>query len=290
LFLELFDGTNTITGNYWDWTSGNKPDTNTIVDITAQVTEWQSAKQLNVKSMSANTTARLEDFAPSSGYDIGEIYKKAYALMSDVMDDELRTVALSILEEAKELWITVPAAARVHHNYIGGTLLHSYNVAIKAKALAEVTEGANVDLATVGGMLHDVGKLFTYRVNGVVIDTTANGRLYEHIFIGAEFVGNFAENHVDCDDPYIYGKIRLLRHIILSHHGILEFGSPVTPQCIEAYIVHHADSLDAAAEQIKAATLESPEKDIWTEKLWALSNRQHLTTRYVDAIMHRKTV
>lgn len=285
LALEFFDGTDRINANYWDWSSGNIPAVNAILDINAQVTEWQGVKQLNVRSMKTNTTRQLAEFAPASGYDIAEVYKEAYELMSEVKDDTLRPLALALLDELRVQWITVPGAVSVHHNYIGGTLIHSYNVARKAKALAEVTEGANVDVATVGGMMHDIGKLFTYTVNGVTVDMTANGRLYEHIFMGAEFVGNFAEEHVDTDNPYVYGKVRLLRHIILSHHGCLEYGSPVTPQCIEAYIVHCADTIDATNEQIRVATKALPDNSLWTDKLWALNNRPHLSHKYVSDLL-----
>ena len=285
LALEFFDGTDIISANYWDWYSGNIPAVNAILDVNAVVSEWQGVKQLNVRKLTTNTTRVLADFAPTSAYDISEVYRNAYALMSDVEDNTLRTLALAILEELRIQWITVPGAKSVHHNYIGGTLIHSYFVARKAKAMAEETEGADVDVATVGGFLHDIGKLFTYTINGIDIDTTANGKLYEHIFMGAEFLGNFAESHVDTDNPYVYGKIRLLRHIILSHHGKLEYGSPVTPQCIEAYIVHFADMLDATNEQIRVASNNCGDGKIWTDKLWTLNNRPHLSHNYVKDLM-----
>ncbi len=285
LSLELYDGTDIISANYWDWMTGNIPAVNAILDIKAQVTEWQGIKQLNVRGMKTNTTLQLADFAPTSEYNIADTYKEAYTLMSEVKDDTLRTIALAALEELRPMWITVPGAISVHHNYIGGTLIHSCSVAKIAKAIAEITQGANVDLAVVGGMLHDLGKLFTYTVNGVKIDLTANGRLYEHIFMGAEFLGNFADNHVNTDDPYVYGKVRLLRHIILSHHGELEYGSPVNPQCIEAYIVHYADAIDATNEQIRVATKNAGDNTNWTDRLWTLHNRAHLTHKYTADLM-----
>lgn len=286
LFLEFFDGTDVISGNYWDWVSGNVPPVNSILDVTAQVTEWSGNKQLTIKSMTANTTRVLADFAPTSGADLADTYKKAYELMLAVKDDTLRTIALGALEELQGYWITVPGAVSVHHDYIGGTLVHSLSVARIAGAMAQVIEGANWDLAVVGGMLHDIGKLYTYKVEGVNINRTSNGMLYEHIFMGAEFIGNYAENLVDTDDPYVYAKVRLLRHIILSHHGTLEWGSPVTPQCIEAYIVHYADNMDAQAEQIRRASDKAGESR-WTDKIWALNNRPHLTTHYVKEAMAR---
>ena len=281
LALEFFDGTDTINGNYWDWSGKKIPEVNAILDITGQVTEWQGRKQLTVKAMSTNTTKILSDFAPASDHNLSDIYKDAYGMIADVKDDFLRSLGLAVLEALRYEWLTVPGAVRVHHNYIGGTLVHSYSTAKIAKAIAKQVPEANEDLCVVGAMLHDVGKLFTYRINGVNIDRTFEGNLYEHIFMGAEFLGNFAENVANVDDYYVASKLRLLRHIILSHHGRLEYGSPVTPMCIEAFIVQAADDLDATAEQLRAAERKTPEDEAWTEKLFTLNNTPHLTSRYV---------
>lgn len=281
LAIEFFDGADTINGNYWDWSTGNIPPANAILTVKAQVSEWQGVKQLNIKSMVTCTTKVLADFAPASGVDLAATYQAAYALMSDVSDETLRCLALGILEELRPLWLTVPGAVSVHHNYMGGTLAHSYSVAKLSKVLAEQIPEANCDLCTVGGMLHDLGKLFAYSINGISIDMTANGKLYEHSFIGAEFVGNYAEGHVDTDNPYIYAKVRLLRHIILSHHGKLEYGAATTPQCLEAYIVSCADGIDATTEQVRSAGSKAGEA-MWTDKIYTLNNRPHLTPHYVQ--------
>lgn len=281
LALELFDGIETINGNYWDWPSDKVPAPNTILDVLAQVTEWQGTKQLKVQAIRANNTMTLEDFMPASKMNITDVYKKAYALMTTIKDDTLRDLALNILEELRVMWLTVPGAKSVHHAFVGGTLVHSYNVAKLAGAIAKETPGAQYDLATVGGMLHDLGKLFTYKVDGINIDMTANGMLYEHSFMGAEFVGNFADSHLDTDNPYVYAKVRLLRHIILSHHGKQEYGAPVVPMCIEAYIVHCADELDATTEQIRQAAEKAGEV-MWTDRIYTLNNRPHITPTYVE--------
>lgn len=286
LTVELFDGRDTIYGNYWEWSSGNVPEPNAILTVTASVTEWQGAKQLNISAMRTCTDKHLSEFIPTSDYDVAETYKQAYAMIMDVNDDVLRTVAIALLEELREQWLTAPGAILVHHNFAGGALVHSYNVARIAAVIADTMgENVNKDLVVVGAMMHDIGKLFTYRINGINIDKTMDGRLYEHLFIGAEFIGNFADSHVDTDNPTVSRKIRLLRHIILSHHGSLEFGSPVTPMCIEAYIVHHADHLDATYEQLRVVSRNTPVDKALTEKLWTLNSSPHLTYNYVAEVM-----
>lgn len=285
LVIEFFDGVDNITGNYWDWASGNIPEVNSILDVHAQVTEYMGKKQLAVKTLRNNTTRHLSEFAPASGHDLSDIYKEAHALISDVKDDMLRDLTLCILEDLRDAWLTVPGAVGVHHAYTGGTLVHSLSVAKLAKTIAMQVPEASVDLCVVGGMLHDLGKLFTYKMNGVNISMTDDGQLYEHIFMGAEFVGNYADSHVDADDYFNMKKLQLLRHIILSHHGELEYGSPVFPQCIEAFIVNHADGIDAMAEQIRAAARKTPENIKWTDRIYTLNNRAQLTPAYVQHIM-----
>lgn len=285
LFIEFFDGVDTISGNYWDWASGNIPDVNSILDVKAQVTEYLGKKQLTIKGLTKNTTRHISEFAPSSGCNLSDVYKEAYELISVVNDDMLRGLALGLLEDLRQQWLTVPGAVGVHHAYAGGTLVHSVSVAKIAKAIARQVPEANVDLCVIGGMLHDLGKLFTYRMNGVNISMTDDGQLYEHIFMGAEFVGNYAEDHVDADDYANMKKLQLLRHIILSHHGALEYGSPVFPQCIEAFIVNHADSIDASAEQIRSAARKVPDNIKWTERIYTLNNRAQLTPDYVKYVM-----
>lgn len=287
LFIEFFDGVDNISGNYWDWTSGNIPEVNSILDVKAQVTEYLGKKQLTIKALNKNTTRHISEFAPSSGYDLSAVYKDAYEMICDVKDDMLRGLTLGMLEDLRQLWLTVPGAVGVHHAYAGGTLVHSVSVAKIAKAIARQVPEANEDLCVVGGMLHDLGKLFTYRMTGVNINMTDDGLLYEHIFMGAEFVGNYAEDHVDADDYANMKKLQLLRHIILSHHGHLEYGSPVFPQCIEAFIVNHADGIDASVEQIRSAARKVPDNIKWTDRIYTLNNRAQLTPNYVDYVMNK---
>lgn len=285
LQMEFYDGTDTISGNYWDWTSGKIPEPNTILDISAQVTEWMGKKQLSVKTMVINTTRTLNEFAPESGHDMSEVYKDAYALLSTVHDDFLRDLSMGIIDALRQAWLQVPGARSVHHAYIGGTLIHSLSVAKIARAIAKEIAEANTDLCIVGGLLHDLGKLYTYKMNGVSIEMTDDGLLYEHTFMGAEFVGNFAENNCDISNPHNERKLRLLRHIILSHHGSLEYGAAVNPKCIEALIVSAADGIDANIEQVRAAAAKAPDNTKWTDRIYTLYNSPQLKPEYVREVM-----
>lgn len=284
LTLELFDGADTITGNYWDWLSGRTPQPNNVVDVTAQVTEWQGAKQLNISKLTLNNEVPVETFTPKSTYDVDQVYRDCYALASSISDDYLANLCVNILEALMSKWQTIPGALTVHHAYLGGTLIHSYSVARIASMAARVIPEANEDLCVAGALLHDVGKLYSYMLDKATISMTDEGKLYEHVFMGAEFVGNFSEEFELAKTEQDEHKLMILRHIILSHHGSLEYGAPVTPACIEAHIVHHADALDAACETIRAASLKAGEH-MWTDRIWSIGNKPSLTTQYVERVM-----
>lgn len=280
LQLELFDGHDTIQGMYWDWTSGIIPDKNMIVDVTGQVTEYNGTKQLNIKTMRANQTLRISEFAPNSGIDVEQIYKDAYECTMNVQDTFLRSLTIAVLDALKVRWLEVPGAIKVHHAFVGGTLLHSLTVGRLACAMSKLIPESNDDLCFVGGLLHDIGKLYTYKMNGVSIEMTNEGNLYEHVFMGAEFIGNFAEDKPWYNETTDYYKLAIIRHIILSHHGNLEYGSPVLPACLEAHIVSHADGVDASVQQV----IEQSKKlgDVmWTDRVYTLGNRPQLTTQFV---------
>lgn len=239
---------------------------------------------MNIKALTTNTDRHISEFMPSSGMDIPTVYKDAYELAVNIGDDFLRQLCLGILDDLQALWLTAPAAKGVHHAYTAGTLIHSFSVATLAKTIASGIPEANVDLATAGGLLHDIGKLFGYRINGIVCEMTDGGMLFDHLFMGAEFVGNHAENLKLITDDAAEAKLEMLRHIILSHHGSQEHGAVISPASLEAHIVFHADSMDSIAEMIRDASRKVT-KIKWTDKIWALNNRPHLSTEYTQTVM-----
>lgn len=282
LQLEFFDGTDNIVGMYWDWGGVNIPAKNAVLDVTAQVTEYMGVKQLNVKSITTNNDVPVSAFAPDSGADIEAIYMEAFSKCCEIKDNFLREVSLAALEALSSRWKTVPGAKGVHHAFLGGTLIHSFSVAKIALAISRNIPESNDDLCFVGGLLHDLGKLYTYTLNGATIDLTTDGMLYDHTFMGAEFIGNFIDNNGLCRAGKDEHKARILRHIILSHHGLLEYGAAVPPMCIEAHIVNHADGVDAAVQQIIEQSSKS--NGMFTDRIYTLNNRPQLTVHYTREV------
>jgi 3'-5' exoribonuclease len=283
LAATFFDGFETINGNFWDWTSGYAPVTNLVYKVSAAVTEWQGTKQLTIQSLLVDNETPLSEFMPKSDYNIEQSYKEIYTLALDIKDDLLRDITLTILDSHMSAWYSIPGAKSIHHAYSGGTLVHSLAVANIAKSICSFTPDANEDLVVAGAILHDVGKLLTYKFDGVTITNTYRGALYDHIYLGARLVEKTAEAfcHGNPEDEM---KVIQLIHIILSHHGNREWGAVVSPMTIEAHIVHKADSTNANTETISEFSKKSTD-DIWTDKIWSLDNMPHINPKHTQAVM-----
>ena len=167
-----------------------------------------------------------------------------------------------------------PGSTSGHHAKVGGLLLHVYEVTNIAKQTARTMRGASVDLVVAGAMLHDVGKVEAYRVGPGGFTFTPCGLLVGHVVLGVLMLERrlAALGHTVCTE----GQLLELQHLILSHHGKQEYGSPVEPMTAEAEIVHRADEASAKAADF-LESLDDPEH--WTEgdefskRVWRVGRR-----------------
>ena len=140
----------------------------------------------------------------------------------------------------------VPAALKRHHAYLGGLLEHTAGVTALCKAAADYYPMVNRDLLLTGAILHDIGKIKTYQLERG-IEGTDEGKLIGHLILGVEMVEAAITEILKHESDL--GRTRLLRnsliHLLVSHHGIMEWGSPVEPLTLEACMLHHADNMDA---------------------------------------------
>lgn len=283
LTVTAFDGMTQIVGNFWDWAGKAVPECSGIVyNINCTVSEYNGAKQLTIHGIISTTDYAPLDFVPSSDKDVADIYKDAYAFASEkISDNFLRDLVINLFDVYQDKLLSTPAALSIHHAYVAGTLIHSLSTAKIAYAIGLNVHIANIDLIVAGALLHDFGKLMTYDFDGAAIVMTDTGRLYEHMYMGAKLVDNTARHFVKYEADI--KKLELLIHIILSHHGAQEYGAVVTPQCIEAVIVNHADSIDAASEVIKINSENAQGR--WTDKVYTMNNRPVTNFMYTQTIM-----
>jgi 3'-5' exoribonuclease len=159
-------------------------------------------------------------------------------------------------EKIAALFKKAPAAKGFHHVYIGGLLEHTLSVIRLLDQLAHYYEGINRDLLITGGLLHDIGKIYEYSYDSI-FDYSDQGRLIGHIVIGIEMLDTKIASLEDFPEHLAME----LRHLVLSHHGTHEFGSPKRPKTLEALIVHHIDDLDAKVNAFQEFIEDSSDND-----------------------------
>jgi 3'-5' exoribonuclease len=163
-------------------------------------------------------------------------------LIATVQCPDLRRLLAAIFADGSDTWASyrnAPAAKHYHQAYTHGLLEHSLTVAQAVSALSAVFPGIDRDMALTGALLHDIGKLEAYQTTDGVIEMTDAGRLHGEISLGFYRIRRSIEEL----DGFPEERERALLHIILSHHGQLEHGSPVVPCTREATLVHMADNL-----------------------------------------------
>ena len=184
-------------------------------------------------------------------------------LAATVQDPHLRRLLTELLGEDSAVWARfrdAPAAKHYHQAYRHGLLEHSLTVAQSVSAISATFPGIDRDVAVTGALLHDIGKLDTYAMSGDAIEMTDQGRLYGEISLGYYLIRSTIERL----DGFPPDTAQALLHIILSHHGSLEHGSPVIPCTREATLVHMADNLGG-----KLGSFDRVEKALPTGAQWS---------------------
>jgi 3'-5' exoribonuclease len=196
----------------------------------------------NIKNLNKPSTRKVITIL-----DINSLKREYTAILNQYIRTPIIRGLLDELVMNDSRFFEWPAAKSIHHNYEGGLAVHTLSVTNLAIASWENYHGQNIDIEVIiaGAMLHDIGKISEYTKDG---EKTTFGFLISHLVEGTERVNDFCyRKGINANTDK---KILLIKHIILSHHEKLEFGSPVTPACLEAIIVARADNLDATFEGI----------------------------------------
>jgi 3'-5' exoribonuclease len=184
-------------------------------------------------------------------------------LLATIQDPHLRRLLSATFGETSRTWASyrdAPAAKRYHQAYKHGLLEHSLTVAQAVSAISATFPGIDRDIAVTGALLHDIGKLQAYAVNGDAIDMSDQGRLFGEIAIGYYTVRRTIEEI----DGFPRELAEAVLHIILSHHGSLEHGSPVVPCTREATLVHMIDNLGGRLGSFDRIEKELPAGEEWS--------------------------
>ena len=243
--LTLQDKTGIVNAKIWDLTNAiHDFEALDYIAIDADVTVFMNALQLNIRRLRLADKSEYDtgDYMPVSPYDREEMYRELVGYVNSIGNDWLRSLAASFFKNADfaEKFKLHSAAKTIHHSFVGGLLQHTLRVTQMCDYYSSRYPLINRDLLITGAMLHDVGKLeelSEFPEN----DYTDEGQLVGHLVIGYRML----HERIAEVDGFPKALASQLEHMILAHHGELEYGSPKKPATLEAVALHYADDTDA---------------------------------------------
>lgn len=272
-FLTLIfqDASGEIEAKLWDCT---KEDEQTyvpekIVKVSAEMSSFRGRNQLKVKSLRPAVPedgVKTSDFLKAAPLAVEEMGERVTQYIFEMKNANIQRITRQLLKNHQEAFFSYPAAKSHHHEYLSGLAYHVVTMLDLAKSVAQIYPSLNTDLLYAGVILHDLGKVAELS-GAVATEYTFRGKMLGHIPIVVEEIGQVAK------DLGIDGEeVTLLQHMVLSHHGKAEWGSPKQPLMREAEVLHMIDHLDAKMNMMNRA-LERTQPGAFSERIRALENR-----------------
>lgn len=270
LTLELRDSSGSINAKKWEVTPEDEEIfvAGNVIEATFEVIFYKTSLQLKIFSAKKVNEQEIDisKFAkqPPVPYEI--LLEKLNAHINSLSEGDIKKIVLYILNKFKDKFLNHPGASSIHHEYQHGLLHHTVSMADHANYFASYYPNINKDLLIAGTLLHDVGK--TIELEGtVVFKYSLQGKLLGHIsMINGEIEKAKEALNINSEE------ILLLQHMLLSHHGQLEYGSPVLPETKEALLLYLIDNVDSKLVIVEKA-LEVTQEGEFTNKIYALDGR-----------------
>ena len=201
-------------------------------------------------------------FEKKQEFSVEQLFEMMRNKVEAFSDEDLKAIVLKIIDENRRKLITYPAALRLHHAMIGGLMYHTMSIVKLAEAICTIYENVNRELLLAGVILHDVAKTWELETgkSGLAKGYTAEGEL-----MMVEETARELDIHSEV--------VTLLEHMIISHHGVPEYGAAVRPMFLEAILLSELDNLDATVYEVNNATAKT-EPHKFTDRQWALDNRK----------------
>ena len=263
---QLSDRTGMIDARMWDASAPffESLGDDTFLKIKGRTEIYQNKIQLIIKQISKTSQEeiKLEDYLPGTEHDVDKMFAELKQIASSIKQPHLKSL-LNLFFNDKDFcrgFCSAPAAVQYHHAFLGGLLEHTLSVAKLGNNIAPLYPSLNKDLLICGIILHDIGKIseLCYEKSFHYSD---EGQLIGHLISGVLMVEEKAKQI----DDFPKTLLDLLRHLILSHHGEYEWGSPKLPMTLEALALHYLDNIDAKIHAFdKAISNDKDSSDNWT--------------------------
>ena len=253
LSIRLADRTGELEGRIWDnaLDFASLFERDDFIKVRAEVDEFQGMLQLRISRLKkcAENEVQLEDFLPKTLKGVESMFTELKTIASRVRQPFLQKLLAAFFQD--EQWAQkfkmAPAAKAVHHVFLGGLLEHTLSLVQLVLLISPRYPGIDQDLLLTGTIFHDMGKISELSFERT-FDYTDRGRLLGHIILTVEMV----DEKIRTIPDFPQNLALLLKHLILSHHGEYEFGSPKLPMTLEAVLLHHIDDMDAKVNAVMA--------------------------------------
>ena len=252
--LTVGDKTGKISGKIWsdklDLIDRRVLKSGNLIALSGKVDEFKASLQLNIYSVEKVESEDMNDYLASSLYSAEDMYKEVLEYAEKIERKELKAVILKILKdkEISQKYKFWPAAETIHHAFRSGLIQHVLEMLSIMDSMKRFYPTADFDILTAGIILHDIGKTDELSFTGITTDYSKLGQLVGHIVRGTQIFVDFGGKDLD-EDVYLH-----VMHLILSHHGKQEYGSPIVPATLEGLILANIDNLSAKARTADAAT------------------------------------
>lgn len=267
--IVLQDGSGLCDAKKWHATDEDLEvlEAGNLIDIVGEMLSYKGKKQIRIDSFKLSTSKEaLEEYLVPSPIPVEELVTKFRGYVKSVSTPELKTILNEVFKRYYNQFIDFPAAVKNHHEFYHGLIYHTVFMCDVAEQLSKIYKNVNRDLLISGCILHDIGKV--KELSGpLATKYTTEGNLLGHLSIGMSIISEIAhENNIQGDYPI------LLEHMVLSHHGKLEYGSCVLPMTREALLLSMIDDLDSKMMILDKA-YEGVKEGEFTDRIFALDNR-----------------
>lgn len=265
------DQTGTIEAKLWDVKEDMLAsiEAGKVVQVTGEVLKYRNANQLRLYGVSPLNESDFNpgDYVVSTTLSLEFMQNRIKETLLSMKDPIYQGICKSIVSQYADKLFVYPAAAKNHHDFVGGLATHMIAMIDLAESFCQLYPILNRDLLLAGVILHDLGKM--EELSGPILtEYTLEGKLVGHISIMQSKVSEVATKMgVEKSE-----QVTLMRHMILSHHGEYEFGSPVLPMLMEAEMLNYIDNVDARMNMLTKA-LDQVNPGEWTTRVFALENR-----------------
>ncbi|UII56878.1 3'-5' exoribonuclease YhaM [Cytobacillus spongiae] len=272
-FLTLIfqDQSGDIEAKLWDASDEDEKTyaPQSIVKILGDIQSYRGRSQLRIRQIrpaSPMDPVQLSDFLETAPIEKEEMSSKITQYIFEMKNPNIQRITRHLLKKHQQEFIEYPAATKNHHEFVSGLAYHVVSMLDLAKGISSLYPSLDKDLLYAGVILHDLGKVI--ELSGPISTTyTVEGNLLGHISIMVNEIGQAA------DELGISGEeVLILQHLVLSHHGKAEWGSPKPPLIKEAEILHYIDNIDAKMNMLDRA-LERVKPGEFSERIFALDNR-----------------